>query len=645
MKPRFRFLCLFALGVSLHLRAQLPPEAHISGTTNVPSITRYRDTPTGPALDFTLSGKDWNRLTAREVLVTPFELKSYHGGQSGQIQFIVQGPESHIDIVSNTAWDAGYMELFTPATNLFTNLFVQGQGFFFTQADHLLIISNQTETRVLRALLRTSMMGQPQSNASVNSGEILKIFSRTCRFSYLSNHVDYAGGVHVLDPQMDLTSQTMSVQFNSNSAIQTILANGNVVITTTNKGRATGQTAFYYITNGSEITDLSGDATWQNGDQRAIARKFIYDSTRHLLSAAGHVRVWWPNAAPTPDQRRTGAPPRADDTGVRELFADFATLQFPPTNGPLESMVATGNVVIVNQADATRATADQAVYTRTNDLFELTGNPVWWNDQMEVEGTVLIAQLTNKIYHARGQARLKLKTSASGPANTQTPSGRSTNQWLIITSADLDYQTNLAVFRQDVQARLLENGALRDTLACDLLNVELVSNQVAAAVAIGNVRGQTAPGKTGVVKTIVCDILTAHRSPATGLMKDVRAESNVVIRVFGSTLAAPSNTMSAVVVTARFSSITNQIEETVAEQNVVFDQVKSAQTLHATGRRAVYAAASDQIKLTGQPFAITDKYIVSDADYLIWQSKTNRFGGGGPYKINLIKSPARPPSP
>ena len=82
-----------------------------------------------------------------------------------------------------------------------------------------------------------------------------------------------------------------------------------------------------------------------------------------------------------------------------------------------------------------------------------------------------------------------------------------TNQWLVISSTNIDYQTNLAVFHDDVRVRLLENGALRDTLDCDLLNVELVSNEVATAIARGNVRGETAPDRAGNIKTIACEVL------------------------------------------------------------------------------------------------------------------------------------------
>jgi lipopolysaccharide export system protein LptA len=604
--------------VCLPLLAQLPPEARLGNNS---SISRYRDTPTGKVLETTLSGNNWTPLTKQEVLVTPFEMNSFRNGQTN---LTAQAPECHLDLAANVAWDAGPVKLFTPTTNVF----VQGDGFFFSQSNHILIVSNNVETRVLRALLKSPLLGSQRTNAPPGPGQTVQIFSSHCQFDYLSNHVEYAGNVHVIDSQMDLTSDFLFIQLNTNGAIENILARQNVVITTTNKGRATGATARYYIGDGSEITVLTGDATWQNGDQEARAEQFTYDSTRHILWATNHVRVRWPNAVQTAAQRQTGEPPRIDATGVRELFADDATMQLPPTNGPVESMIANGNVIIVNQADQSRSTGDHAAYSRADDRFQLTGTPVWWNDRVKVQGQSLIAEVTNRIYHARGHAQF------------ETATGRATNQWIFISATNIDYQTNLAVFQDGVRVRLLENGALRDTLDCDLLNVELVSNEVAAAIARGGVRGETAPDRSGNVKTIACEVLIAHRSPTTLLMKDLEASNHVVITQFGNSTNAPRNKLTAEIVTADFFATTNQIEKAVAEHDVVLEQTKPSQSIHATAARADYTATNDQVKLTGAPLAITDKFVISGADHLIWQPKTNRFRAFGWYKIvpNISKT-------
>jgi lipopolysaccharide export system protein LptA len=132
-----------------------------------------------------------------------------------------------------------------------------------------------------------------------------------------------------------------------------------------------------------------------------------------------------------------------------------------------------------------------------------------------------------------------------------------------------------------------------------------------------------------------------HRSTASGLTKDVVAEDHVVLQEFGSDPAAPRNKVTAVTVTALFSAVTNQIERVVAVRDVVFDQVKTNQTVHATGQEAVYTAANNETRLTGDPVGRTDRYLITGASCLIWQSKSNRFSAFGPFSMSN-PNPARP---
>jgi len=591
---------------------QLPPELKTS-------YIQMRKTTNGSELELLLSADNWNQLTAHDVLTTPFQMKSYRSGPSNVVQLIGQAPECHVDKIGHLAWDKGPVVLFTPTTNVW----VHGEGFLFIETNHSLDISNNVETRVLRSLLKTSMLSGAKTNAPETAGQILKIFADRCHFDYQSNFAQYFGHVHVIDVQLDVTSDRLAIQMTTNSTIQTILAEDNVVLTTTNKGRATGPRAFYYVTNASEMMELTGGAFWQNGDEKARAENFFYDSTHHFLTATENVRVWWPNAPQQP-----GAAPRTNESGYREMWADFATLQMPPTNGPVEAMHAKGHVLIVNQKDQSSSTSDQADYVRTNNLFELTGNPVWWDEQKEIKGRTLTDEATNQIYHARGGSNLKLKVTGSAH----------TNQWLYIDSEEMDYQTDLAFFRDHVKSRLFEDGVLRDTLDSDKLDVELVSNEVKTAIARGHVQGETAPDKFGRIKTIACDTLTAHRSPITKLMTDVLAENHVILRQFGTNAAEPRDQLTSVTAIAYFSPVTNQIVRAVAERDVVMDQVKTNGTTHATGELAVYTVAADEVKLTGAPVAGTDRYAISNSDYMIWQPKTNRFRAFGPYNITPVKT-------
>ena len=320
-------------------------------------------------------------------------------------------------------------------------------------------------------------------------------------------------------------------------------------------------------------------------------------------------------------------------------------MQMPPTNGPVERMTATGNVLMTNEADHSNSRSDCAVYSRTNDSFDLTGHPVWWNDKIEVKGTLLRAELTNQIYHARGDAQFKLNLTAAASANA-APSTRATNRWLNIFSDDLDYKTNLATFHGHVIGRLLENEVLRDTLTCDDLVVSLENNHIVQAVATGDVHGQSEPNPAGVIKTISCAILTADCWPATNLLKgSLRAEPDATLLDFSTGQKGATNRLTAAVVTAHFSAVTNQMETAVAERHAVFDQWKGAQTAHVTGDRVFYTAATDRAIVTGSPYARTQSYIITESDLLIMEPKTNRFQAVGHYTITPIKAKTRQPPP
>jgi lipopolysaccharide export system protein LptA len=617
MKAALLFLLCLAGGI-FDLAAQVPQGTQLS---QHPQMPFYRYTPEGKKLDFVITGDSVTNLNTRAVLVTQFELKSFHDGDPKQVQITAQAPQCAVDISSSTASDSGPLKIFTPTTNLY----VQGVGFLFTQSNHFLIVSNNVETRVVKSLLKSSMISAPKTNAA-DTNQIVLIYADNGRFNLDSNIFDYAGRVHMIDPQLDMTCDFVTIRLTTNGAVQSILARQNVILTTTNNGRATGDIGYYYVANGVEMMDLTNNATWRNGDEQAKANGFTYDSTHHLLHACEHVHALWPNANANaaPGSHTVGT------NGFRELFSDFASLQFPPTNGPVERMTAHGNVIIINQADQSSATADSAVYERATDSFDLDGNPAWWTPNMRVEAQRLSAELGAKTYHAHTNAHFKTRTGGA--------TGNSKNQWLFISSDDIDYWTNKAVFSQNVHTRLEQNGQLRDTLDCDLLTVGLTNNQVENGSAFGDVHGETAPDAAGLIKTIVCGQLNAWRSVKTGLMTSIDAHTNVVLQQKGAKPGAPCNQLSADTVTAFFSPVTNQIDHAVADQNVVVDQFKAGKDTHATAEHAVYTATNDEARLTGSPQAHTDSYKISNADFMIWQVKSQKFQAFGLYKILPIKT-------
>lgn len=615
------FLACAAAWILLDARAQVPTGTQLSGH---PSMRFYRNTPEGQKLDFVITGDSAANLNGSLMLVKQFVLKSYKDGNPTNVEIIAEAPQCEVDLSNHMAADAGPLKIFTPTTNVF----VQGVGFRFSQADHILVLSNQVETRIDKKLVRKTALAPSNGNAPVESAQFVKIFADNGVFMLESNRVDYAGSVHLVDPQLDMTSARLTIQLTTNNALQSILARDNVVLTTTNNGQAIAQNGLYYVTNGVEMLRLSTNAIWRNGDEQAQAREFDYDSGKHLLTARGNVIAHWPNR----DVHETNST-LAGTNGFRVLYSDFATLQFPPTNGPVERMVSRGHVSIVNQQDGSRAVADEAVYDRATGGFALTGSPVWRNDQMEVSADDLTADLNQKAYHATRHSRFKMRVG--------NPGGARANQWLYINSDGIDYHTNLAVFSNNVDAQVVESNQMREKLTCDLLTVHLTNNQAESGAATGHVSGRTAVDRSGIYKTITCDLLNAYRSVKTGLMESADAHGGVILREIGAKTSGFTNQLTAGVATAQFSAVTNQIERAEAMRDVVIDQFKTNGTTHATARKAVYTAAVDEVKLTGSPQARSGNYFITNAEYLIWQPKTNRFRAVGLYKIIPLKTASR----
>jgi len=129
-------------------------------------------------------------------------------------------------------------------------------------------------------------------------------------------------------------------------------------------------------------------------------------------------------------------------------------------------------------------------------------------------------------------------------------------------------------------------------------------------------------------------LLNAKQSNASGSPLVEAVDWNRrVWRTLAADCMDDRNKLTADVATARFSPATNLVEQAVAEDHVTLEQITPGQTVRATAQRAVYTTAIDQVKLTGTPVARTDKYLITDADYMIWRPKTNRFSAFGLYQI------------
>jgi len=77
--------------------------------------------------------------------------------------------------------------------------------------------------------------------------------------------------------------------------------------------------------------------------------------------------------SPVPDSR----PSTTNATAFIEVFSDRMTIQLPPTNGPIQRILAERSVLMVDPAQDGRALADRAEYQEASGVLELTGPQSW----------------------------------------------------------------------------------------------------------------------------------------------------------------------------------------------------------------------------------------------------------------------------
>ena len=604
--------------------AQNPPS---SGAVRYP---HYKDTTNGKILDAVFTGRDAVNLPRGEIQVSSFLGTLLRDGQASQVTGIAQAPQCRINPNGKMLGDAGPIQLFTPDTNLY----VQGVGFFLSESNMVLTLSNQVETRVARSMLRSTALAATRTNPPELPGETVKIFSDRAAFYFRSNLLEYVGGVRLVDPQFEMDSPRLTIQFGSNRTVETMFARQPVTYTFPGHGTASGTQSHYFANHGSALLDLIGgasDAEWHNGGQQASARIFTFAPDRHFWTADDHVRVRWPNSLTNATAPQT----------FRDLSnADHVTLTLTSDNRLVDSVDATGNVVLTNQADHSVATGGKASYRRTNDLFVLTENPVWANDQVEIHGDTLSSASNNTVFAAQGHAWLKMRVSGGGGGLSG-----SSNQWLQVVADNIALapdgpETNRITFAGHVHARMLDGEELRDKLDAETLEVYTDAKRRPEFLeARGNVFGESAPNAAGVKDTISCQVLDGRLSPATGFWQEIVAHQNADLESFGSDPRLPHNKLCADTVTALFSPTTNRLDKAMADGSVDFVQTKLAKQIHATAEHAIYSTNPDeQVELFGHPWAQTDKGIVSDGTSLRYDFQTGAVNVVGPYRIVLPKN-------
>lgn len=642
------FLALAWLVLPVTLNAQ--PIGASGGDFSVPFSEQGRQTAR-------LTGKGWKIQPDGTMLLQTARVENHDPGGNTNANVIVFATNCIADLKQNVVWSADGLGLRT-ADGQFA---LAGVGFTWSQARNELIVSNQVRTEVRKPATATA------------DAVPLSIRSDAFQFNYASNLVTFRGHVQAEDPELEVQSGKLTVRRGAAGKFDHLLAEDAVRITRRLDGSVTSSDrAEYRLGEEGETLDFTGHPHWQDAEREARAERFVWRRTPaaepHFLRALGQAWIRLPAgtnslafgplaAAPSPPATgeggrveasgqagevsapgvpsAPGAPPR-----FLELSADTITLALPPTHGAVVGLVAETNVVLDAATDGWRATARLA--TLTNGVLELSGAPAWTQGDRAVRGEVLWLDTRDRSFAVRGQARLRLPAAAFGAAlpglhgtNPRGPIFR-TNQFVEVESEQADFRGGWLRFSPPVRAQWFEGDQPLGRLECQDLAVRY-GDRLEQLTAAGEVRLDQfeRPGCRPLERQIECDRLEltfdaagrVSRLTATGEVKGRQIER------FEAASEPRQTHVRADRVEAGFRSYDNQLDLAVAEGRVRIERERRV----AEGERAEFSGANGRLALTGQPVVTSPEGRIRDATVLIWDSRTGRVSGRGPYRIEWLQ--------
>ncbi len=429
------------------------------------------------------------QLEDGRYLLTEVVLRTYL--KNGQSEMRVAAPQCVYDPGAQDARSPGPMSM-QSADDKFS---IEGVGFLWVQTNSTLFISNRVHTTVQPELLESSgRNGRPPDRAGKPG---LEIFSDRFMYDGNSGRGVYDRHMHAAGTNWNLVGQSLTVVMprpepGKPAALETIVAEGNVALDYTNANRlhATGERAVY--TSGTGLITVTGQPAWESEQREGTAEEIIIDRTNRIFLANGNAVLRVPGqgvaafgflSSSNAANRNSGGTSNhlveirseryrfetnravfRNQVRVTDRVAGQArgtmdcsllTATFAGSN-QLDSFVAQTNVVIAH--DDARLHGALAVYTASNSILEVTGDPGWEAGLRQGRGHVVrVNTQTNEMF-VRGRAWMRLPAEQVASSATLAPGGskpppKSTGpEFAEITCREYTVRPESAVFRGGVQS-------------------------------------------------------------------------------------------------------------------------------------------------------------------------------------------------
>jgi lipopolysaccharide export system protein LptA len=557
------------------------------------------------------------------------------------VQLLILASNCVVDLRANRVSSAAGLHVATGDGQLD----LEGTGFQWQQTTGELTVSNQVHTRIRK---------RPADPAA--AGQVLTIRAGEMQLHLASNQVAFRRQVQAADPELEVRAERLAARRGPAGRFDRLEVEGDVEILSRRDGsRTTSERAEYRLTEAGEEIELTGRPRWTDAVREAQADLFRLErgagGAPQTLRALGRSSLKLPLGTNSPSLwplpgNAPAAPAGTPESGREfvRLTAEALTLFLPPTNGPVQGVLAETNVVIADLAEAWRATAARARFT--NDVLELSGAPHWSGRGREVSGERLRLNLRERSVAVLGGARLRLPagafaSAASAALPTHRPPARAwTNLFVVIEAEAAHFAAGRLTFAPPVRARVFAGEQPLGELTCRDLTV-FYRDQLEAIEALGAVRLEqfARPERPGLTRALECERLRAEFA-ADGFLRQLEAAGGVTARQRESREAARAALLTEVQaqsVQAWFLPGTNRLDRATAAGQVRV----SRGDRRAEGERATYTAATGRLELTGQPRVETPEGRITGAEVLTWDTRHHRAGGRGAFLLEWTALPDR----
>lgn len=465
-------------------------------------FTEYFPAPHETQMKWMLEGAKAERQPDGRILGT--EVKYLTFRETGGGEMTVQAPQCFYSREQRSLSSAGPLHVET-ADGRFA---IEGEGFIYQQTNSTLWVSNRVHT-ILYPELLGPRSAATRTNRLAEAVPGLDIFSDQFEYVKDAGQGIYQGNVRVAGTNLTGTAQQMTVLISADERrLQTLTATQNVqvdyITPEHERMQATGQRALYSAA--TDVVQMSGQPAWRVGQRDGSGDELVFDRTNNIFRSLGHAKLRMPAqglgtsglfsrtnpAAAKPGtltnqfveitcdnyelrtnlaffRKQVRVCDRLGDQLQGQMSCGQLTLTLAGTN-ELQTMIAE-HQVLIEQEDK-KFTAEKAVYTGTNTVLELIGDPRWQAGEREGKGDQIRVNLAHDEMLARGNAYMKLPAaelgqsafSAMGKPKMGGAKG-ATNDFAEVFCEEYFLIPDSALFRGHVRVRHPQMSWLSDEVA------------------------------------------------------------------------------------------------------------------------------------------------------------------------------------